>query len=180
MEINYSNLYLAKPSMDYMKSYIVGIKEYAEKNVADFTYPKVRTKRQQLAHIRHLDEYGRGIGLPMGYVPCSTFWLVDGFNYLGTGSIRHYLTDKLQNFGGNVGYSIRPAAWARGLGTVQLKLLLEECRLLGINQPLITCFEKNIASIRIIEKNGGHLIKKVNNKFNGEEKLTRIYNINLL
>ncbi|MCL2415389.1 MAG: GNAT family N-acetyltransferase, partial [Defluviitaleaceae bacterium] len=107
------------------------------------------------------------------------FWLVDKNLYLGTGDIRHFLTDQLKKLGGNIGYSIRPAAWRNGLGTIQLALLLLESKKLNILSPIITCFDHNIGSARIIEKNGGILLQKVFNWHNGKEILTRIYRIDI-
>jgi len=46
------------------------------------------------------EDHRMGRNLPDGYVPDSTFWLVDGDEYVGTGSIRHQLTPRWERFGG--------------------------------------------------------------------------------
>jgi len=165
--------------MDYMASYRAAIKEYTARGVEDFAYPKVSTKRNALAYLKRVENYRRGIGLPKGYVPGSSFWLVDGQHYLGSGDVRHYLTDSLRKLGGNIGYSINPLFWRHGLGTMQLGLLLQEAQKLRIAKPLITCFDGNAASAKIIEKHGGVLQNKITNRFRGEDRLTRIYEIDL-
>ena len=38
-----------------------------------------------------------------------------------------------------------------------LKLALEQCRRRGIERALITCLDRNTASARVIEANGGQL-----------------------
>ena len=178
-EINFDNIRIINPCIDYIDSYRIAIEEHRRNKVIDFAYPKVRTKRQITAFFKKLDRFSRGTDIPGGYVPTTSFWLVDGYNYLGSGDIRHYLTDNLRKLGGNIGYSIRPAAWRCGLGTIQLSMLLNEAKKLRIQKPIVTCFNENIASAKIIEKNGGVLIKKICNRFDGEDRLTRIYEIDL-
>ena len=178
-EIDYSNLHLTPPCMAYMDSFRAAIADYRAYNVEDFGYPKVRTRAAAKAYIDKMDNMRRGLSVPRGFVPSSAFWLVDGRQYLGEGHVRHFLNDNLKRFGGNIGYSIRPKFWGKGLGTRQVALLLEEAKKLYIFRPIITCFEHNIASARIIEKNGGMLVQKVNNKINGRNRLTRIYQVDL-
>jgi len=42
-----------------------------------------------------------------------------------------------------------------------LRLLLKKAQKLGIERVLVTCNDNNIASARVIEKNGGKLAGKV-------------------
>ena len=177
--INYENIHLIKPHMAYMDSYRAAIEEYRARGVEDFAYPNVSSKRSALAYLRRVENFRRGIGIPRGYVPGSSFWLVDGQHYLGSGDVRHYLTESLLKLGGNIGYSINPQFWRHGLGTLQLGLLLQEAKKLHITKPIVTCFDGNTASAKIIEKNGGVLLRKITNRFRGEDRLTRIYEIDL-
>jgi predicted acetyltransferase len=102
------------------------------------------------------------LNLPAGWVPDSTYWLVDNDKtVLGRVSIRHRLTEKLTQRGGHIGYYIRPAYRCKGYGTLICKLGLEKARELGIKRALITCDKTNIASNRIIRKNGGTLENEV-------------------
>ncbi len=108
------------------------------------------------AFVRKLHEYSRGRALPDGWVPGSTFWLVDDEGSVaGTVDIRHRLTDALRLRGGHVGYMIRPSMRRRGYGRRALALALPECRKLGIDHVLVTCDATNDASRRIIEANRG-------------------------
>jgi len=178
-EINFDSIRLEKPSMTYINSYRAAIAEYRARAVEDFAYPKVSTRYRATAYFKKVENFRRGIDMPRGYVPSSGFWLVDGRHYLGSGDVRHYLTDSLRKLGGNIGYSINPIFWRRGLGTLQLSLLLAEAKKLQITKPIVTCFDENAASAKIIEKNGGVLMHKINNKFRGEDRLTRVYEIDL-
>ena len=110
------------------------------------------------AMLTRLTDCARGIGLSQGFVPHSTFWLIeDNDEVVGVTNIRHELTPALRIEGGNIGYGIRPSARGRGLGTVALRLALGRARDLGLSEVLVTCGKVNIASARIIRRNGGVL-----------------------
>ena len=127
--------------------------------------------------VRRAKDHVRGIGLSEGWVPASTFWLVCQDGIIGTCDLRHELNDFLRNYGGHIGYSIRPSQRRKGYGTKMLALALEKARALGIKRALITCDDDNIASARMIEKNGGKLQDKVMNE--GHKVPTRRYWIEL-
>jgi predicted acetyltransferase len=107
--------------------------------------------------VAELEEWSRGRGLPDGWVPGSTFWLVHGVRFVGLVEVRHRLTDALRMRGGHVGYSIRPTMRGHGFGRRVLALALPRCLELGIERVLVTCDQTNRASRRIIEANGGEL-----------------------
>jgi predicted acetyltransferase len=129
--------------------------------------------------MRVSDEHRRGLNVPFGYVPASTFWLADDVNYLASGTVRHYLNDNLKLFGGHIGYSVRTEVWGMGLGTILLAYLLEEAWKLGITKPRLTCYETNIASRRVMEKNGAEFKGRVINRINGKDRPTLIFEIDL-
>ena len=114
------------------------------------------------------DNESKGIGLEDWRVPQSIFWLyVDGMP-VGFGKVRHRLTEKLLIDGGNVGYGIRPSERGKGYGTIQLKLLLEQAKEIGIERVLLTINNDNINSIKLALINGG----KVENQ---DETICRIW-----
>ena len=79
---------------------------------------------------------------------------------MGFGKIRHYLTDRLLEAGGNIGYSIIPEARGRGLGKKLVAGLIEEGRKIGVERLLFTIRNSNIPSIKAALANGG-VIEKV-------------------
>lgn len=91
----------------------------------------------------------------VSWVPSTTYWLTDGIELLGAANIRHELNEHLLNFGGHIGYGIKPSARGRGLATKQLELALEKAKELGIERALITCDRTNVASRQVILNNGG-------------------------
>lgn len=92
-----------------------------------------------------------------GHVPATTLWWVDGDQYLGRLAIRHRLTPALREIGGHIGYDVRPSARRRGHATAMLRDALPVARELGIDRALITCDTDNVASWKVIERNGGRL-----------------------
>ena len=120
------------------------------------------------AYLRTLLDGARGVGLPPGRVPYSTFWLTSGRHLIGRSSLRHRLTRELEDEGGHVGYDIRPSERRKGYGTAILTLTLAEARKAGLSRALLTCDTDNVASARIIEKNGGRLQGRAVSKRSGK------------
>lgn len=94
---------------------------------------------------------------PAHHVPTTTLWFVEGDTYLGRASIRHRLNERLLDYGGHIGYDVRPSARRRGHATAILAESLVFLRGLGVERALVTCSPDNIGSIRVIEANGGVL-----------------------
>jgi predicted acetyltransferase len=90
-------------------------------------------------------------------MPHSQLWLTDGTEFLGTFNIRYRMTESLRFRGGHIGYAIRPDRWGQGLATTGLKLMLQHARAAGIGRALLTCGDTNLASAKVIERNGGIL-----------------------
>ncbi len=108
--------------------------------------------------VSRLTDYARGLSLPEGFVPHSTYWLLQGIDrILGAVNIRHTLNDYLCKIGGHIGMGIRPSERGKGYGTEILRLTLKIARDLGLKKVLITCDTANIASARVIVRNGGIL-----------------------
>ena len=109
------------------------------------------------SYMRQVAFYAAGVNLPPGHVRSDTFFLMHGGKIVGRSALRHQLTPALEHEGGHIGYDIRPSARRRGYGTLILARSLEKAGGLGLERALLTCDTDNIASARIIEKNGGVL-----------------------
>lgn len=114
-------------------------------------------KADFVGFVEKISSFARGENQPEGYVPDSIFWLIDDDTFIGQISIRHKLTKKLKREGGHIGYFIRPSYRQQGYGTAALKLAIQKAKELNIERILVTCDTTNVASKKIIEKNGGVL-----------------------
>lgn len=123
------------------------------------------------ASVERARDHALGIGLPVGWVPAVTYWLVCQNRLIGTTNLRYELNDFLREFGGHIGYSVRPSEQKKGYGMLLLGLTLEKAKTLGLTQVLVTCDKSNIASRRVIEKNGGVLENEVMLKDTGKPLL---------
>ena len=90
-----------------------------------------------------------------GYMPSITYFATLGDLPVGMLQIRLELNDNLLQTGGHIGYSVRPSMRNRGYATAMLALALERCSSMGIYNVLVTCKKDNIASAKVIIKNGG-------------------------
>ena len=86
-------------------------------------------------------------------VQADTFILVrnNDNKVLGCINVRYFLNNFLLNYGGNIGYSVRPTERRKGYNLYQLKKVLEICKEKGLDRVLITCDKDNIASANWIQ-----------------------------
>jgi predicted acetyltransferase len=73
---------------------------------------------------------------------------------LGIIDLRHTLNDFLKDFG-NCGYSVRPSERRKGYATEMLRLLIGVAKEAGLQELHISVEKSNVASIKVIQKNGG-------------------------
>lgn len=76
---------------------------------------------------------------------------------VGALDLRHYLTERLLNGGGNIGYGIRPSQRGNHYAPYMLGLGIEKAKDMGIEKALVCCDDDNPASARTIEDCGGKL-----------------------
>lgn len=108
-----------------------------------------------LANVRR---YSSPETTPAGKVPSTQYLALDENEHLvGMVNLRHCLNDYLMEFGGHIGYSVRPADRKNGYAIQMLKLALDEAKALGIDRVRIACDRYNIASAKTIQANGGVL-----------------------
>ncbi len=94
---------------------------------------------------------------PEGWVPCTTFWWIEGRAYLGRIAVRHRLNEYLLEEGGHIGYDVPASARRRGHATAMLRAVLPYAASLGIEKALLTCDDDNAGSRAVIETCGGVL-----------------------
>jgi len=168
---------LVLPSVGYKDSFIEAVKEFHADS--DYTW---RNKWYRKLAIPELEaDFGsfverelshtRGENLPEDYVPYTGYWLVDSGEHIGRLTVRHRLNEHLSQIGGHIGYDIRPTQRGKGYGNKILELGLQKAKELGMERVLITSDIRNVASRKIIEKNGGILENQVPNPEMGFDAL---------
>jgi predicted acetyltransferase len=146
---------LVAPSLDLVASYRGLVDEFRQQGErpVPFTLEYPSGDPQEL--MARYDRDRNGIDLPAGFVPHSTFWMVQGVEVVGVSNLRHSLTPFLLREGGHIGYGIRPSVRRNGFGRDILRLTLPKARELGLSRVLVTCGKGNLGSSRIILGNGG-------------------------
>lgn len=104
---------------------------------------------------RALSEVGRST------VPASTFWLVNGSDYVGTITIRHSAKGRVREIASHLYYEVRPSMRGKGYGTLLLKLGIEKSAGLGMRELILAVSDENAPSRRVAERNGAQLFKRV-------------------
>lgn len=145
---------LIEPNAAYRQSFLEAIAEF-EPSEQNMIVERRLASGDFERYLQVVKAWTRGEQMPPGWVAVSTFWLVDGKHYVGSTNIRHELNTYLRDFGGHIGYTIRPSMRRMGYGTEICRLALEESKKIGLNRVLITCDDDNEGSRRIIERNGG-------------------------
>jgi predicted acetyltransferase len=166
--------FLTDPSMLYKESFLEAVREFhAEDRNLELD------ERDLATNFRHYVQgwVDRKANPRPGKVPESTCWLIANDTFIGRVSIRHVLNESLMQFGGHIGYEIRPTKRRLGYGKEILRLGLEKAREVDIRRALVTCDDDNIASAKIIEANGGVLENIV--VLTGRDISTRRYWITL-
>jgi predicted acetyltransferase len=153
---------LIEPSEILEKGYLEFVQEFLDNKEKMVPFILEYDTSDFPAFIQRLENDRQGIDIPDGWVPASTFWLVkDETRLLGVAHLRHSLTPSLEYEGGHIGYGIRPSDRSKGYGTLMLEKVLERAKEMNIKRALVTCDKENIASARVIQKNGGILDSEV-------------------
>lgn len=147
---------LVRPSVAYRDSFFAAMKEFPAGEQTMALERQVATRDLE-DWVRTSAAWEHGFDLPDGWVPVTSFWLVEGGEYLGSVNVRHELSDWLLRLGGHIGYAIRPSRRRKGYGKLICRLALAEAKTLGLKRVLITCDDDNIGSAKVIEANGGVL-----------------------
>lgn len=102
--------------------------------------------------------------LPKTYSPQTLYLAInDNDEIVGAIGIRWKQVPALMTLGGLIGYSIRPKQRRKGYASEMLKLALDKLKNTNLENVLITCKDFNIASKKVIEKNGGIFENTYNN-----------------
>ena len=165
-------LRLVKPSIEYIDEIRAYRQEcmdidghsHGDSGLSEFEDP--------LAWITQCDLMERQETVPdSSWVEADQFMLVrEGERrILGMINFRHSLNDYLAEYGGHIGYGVRPSERRKGYAKSMLMLCLEKCRELGLDKVLITCVISNEASRRTISSCGGKFERVTHDAIDNED-----------
>ena len=151
-------LRLIGPTVELEAAYLEMAREFAAAgDNTRFATRYEEARNDFAAFVQTLNDASQGRNLPPNWVPETVYWLVEGDRLLGGGGLRHRLNEHLLNEGGHISYGIRPSERRKGYATRLLALMLERARQRFISRVLVTCDKDNVASAKVIQRNGGLL-----------------------
>ena len=150
---------LTKPEQRYLKSYMDAYDEFIAQGISTYGLSDARS----CDIFEKMENYRLERNLKPDRVGAHYFWLVDDESdyFIGEVTIRHRLNAALRMVGGHIGYCVRYSQWGKGYATYMLRWALDEAKKTGISEVLVTCNDTNLASARVIEKNGLSLRDKI-------------------
>ena len=153
---------LIRPSTRYERSHSTYLAEVRDSGEELVPWVLAEMDNDFGEYVSWLERESAGIDLQAGFVPSSTFWLIDSADEIvAVSNLRHRLTEFLLSYGGHIGFGVRPSARRKGYATEILRQTLKEASRLKIEDVLVTCDKGNVGSAKAILANGG--------EFSGEE-----------
>lgn len=143
---------LERPSMKWKDEHEAYMDEWDEEGMT----PSSFHLDSGISYENYLEELHKREAGHGKWLPCTNYFLVDDTDrVVGMIDIRHDLNEYLHQFGGHIGYGVRPSERRKGYATRMLAEALKVTDTLGIKSVLVTCNEENIGSAKTIQHNGG-------------------------
>lgn len=147
---------LRTPSLILLNSYLESVEEMRQ--LGETIWEGMMSPKAGETHSDFINRVNLAPTNPEpGLVPENVYWGVYLDQVVGRIALRHQLTDKLREFGGNIGYEVRPSFRRQGVASEMLRLLLLTPKARELGRILITCSPDNIGSNNAIIKNHGKL-----------------------
>lgn len=155
--------YLEMPSLERKEQIIDYVNEFAlynsetngmgslRKILAGYTFEQAL----EMCLNRQKKEYAKKIGRCQS----KTFLLIrkNDDRIIGAINVRWNLPENMKQFGGNIGYGIRPTERRKGYNKINLYLGLMEAKKLGLDQVMLSCEVSNLGSAKTMQALGGKL-----------------------
>ena len=175
--------YLETPSLERKNEIIDYINEFVEhksdingtgsldKILDGYTFEQALESCLNMQYEEYAKKFGRCQG--------KTFLLIrkNDNKIIGTINVRWNLTEKMKQFGGNIGYGIRPTERRKGYNKINLYLgLIKALEEFNLDKVMLDCDVKNLGSDKTIQALGGVLERTDIDDYDGV--LTNVYWIN--
>ncbi len=159
-----SKIKLVRPSISYGKQiwdYKLDFHQRNESLAGCGSLERVKSINEWLNDVKN---YQSEQTCPKGFVPSTILLAIkeDDQKLVGIIDLRHHIDHPILSvWGGHIGYSVLHEERRKGYATEMLRLILLECRKLGLQKVLITCDQHNIGSRKTILANGGVFEKSI-------------------
>ena len=155
------SIILIDPTSGRKNEFLKMIEEFRFADEEHFVYEDVLKNQGFEAYLEWL-QLGRE-GQIDELCPWSAFWAIEQQNncLVGLCSVRHTLSPWMAEYGGHIGYRVRPSSRRKGYGTQILRLALSKVKDLKLDRILVVCEPHNLGSIGVIKKNGGVFERQV-------------------
>ena len=129
-------------------------------------WPNISRKDFENKALPDMLRFSKGIDLPDWMVPETFYFLWNDDTIVGQFRIRHYLNEALREGAGHIGYFIGKVFRGKGYATEGLRLTLEEARkIVPENEIYLRVNKDNPASLKVMQKNGGHIVAENEDKY---------------
>ena len=153
------NLAFIRPAMEHLADLEDFRKEFAQQNEYLHGGSNLATAKDLAIWVINVERNQFKSAIDNGWVPSSVslVYRLDDNKLVGILDMRHELNEVLLDIGGHIGYSVRKSERLKGYGTHILNTAKEGAKELQIEQLLVTCDARNIASKKVIQNAGGVL-----------------------
>ena len=160
-EAQLAQISLEPPSEKYLESFFQAMAEFEGEGNPQIS--ETMTREQFPAYVQKLHDQSVGKNLKEGHMPSKEYWIIDAEGYAGRIILGLTFTPDPDRLGNHVGYAVRPSKRRKGYATKALQCLLDEARKLKIYKLMPICDAANVASRKVIERNGGVLVEGMPN-----------------
>ena len=183
MKKTIEKFYLENPSMERKNDVIEYINEHVKYNSDINGTGSFDHVLEGETYEECMDRYYKIQDIDCAYsidrCPGKTYFLIrkNDNKLIGMINIRHHLTPKMLEYGGHIGYGIRPTERRKGYNKINLYLgLIKALEEFNLDKVMLDCDVKNLGSDKTIQALGGVLERSGIDYYDGT--LTNVYWIN--
>jgi predicted acetyltransferase len=114
-------LKLVLPSKKYLKSYQNFCRDFIKNGTTEEYrkgYEKQLASTKKPLFLKWLHDDSKGINLEKGMVQMTTYWAIVNGKVVGRINVRHKLNKQLREYGGHIGYAVRPTEQKKRYATI--------------------------------------------------------------
>lgn len=151
------HLIFVKPTLEWEQAALNYKQEHILHNEAEIHGSALLDSMPYRQWLKLVEDNSNETTVHDNWVVASTFFVVRKCDnkIIGMVDIRHYLNDFLANYGGHIGYGVRPTERKKGYATQILNFALKYAKSVGLTKVMLACYKDNIASRKTILKCNG-------------------------